>query len=103
MSRRIPQTPNSQIRSGFRSIWLRSRERAHALRAAHHCCERCGVKGRAKDTRNGPKQKLEVHHRDGIVDWDALVSLFRRRILPNPDRLEVLCPECHKKEHSDDR
>ena len=100
LNRRKDATPHSRIRSALRQVWLRSRERAAALKSAGHSCERCGVKGRAKDTRNGPRQVLNVHHKDGI-DWDGLTELIARRILHHPDRLEVLCPECHDKEHAE--
>jgi hypothetical protein len=39
-----------------------------------------------------------VHHRDGI-DWEALVDMVFARLLVDPSRLEVLCRECHGKEH----
>lgn len=99
MSRKLPSTPRSRVKNALRQVWLRSRERAAALKSAAHRCERCGVKGRAKDTRNGPAQKLEVHHRDGVPNWESLTDLVYRRLLCPPDRLVVLCPECHGEEH----
>lgn len=92
-------TPRSQIKNALRQVWLRSRERATALKAAKHSCESCGAKGRPKATRNGPACLLEVHHRDGIPNWDALVDLVYRRLLCHPDRLEVLCKPCHDSRH----
>jgi predicted HNH restriction endonuclease len=50
----------------------------------------------------GKEQKVEVHHADEI-NWDGLCDLIRERLLQTPDRLVPLCPECHKKEHSDAR
>jgi hypothetical protein len=43
----------------------------------------------------GREIKIEVHHRDGI-DWDFLIDEIFRVLLVNPDRLQVLCKDCHK-------
>ena len=99
MKRNLTTTPRSRVKNALRQLWLRSRERQAALKAASRSCERCGAKGRPKDTRNGPACKLEVHHRDG-VNWDGIIDLVIRRLLPHPDRLEVLCEKCHGEEHS---
>lgn len=98
MGKRLPHTPKSQIRNALRQLWLRSRERAAALRNAGHACEHCGAKFRAKTTRNGPACKGHVHHKDGI-DWDGITDLIAQRILHHPDRLQALCDECHGAEH----
>ena len=65
-----------------------------------YACEVCGKKGRAKDTKNGPKCVLHAHHIDGI-NWDGLVDLYRRRVLCPPDRLKIVCTDCHKEMHDD--
>jgi predicted HNH restriction endonuclease len=93
--RRKPITPKSQIRSALRQLWLRSRERAQAVKDAGRACERCHAKA---STARGREVSLEVHHRDGI-DWDGLADLIRQRLLPPADRLEVLCHRCHEEEH----
>ena len=93
--RKKPTTPRSRVKAAMRQLWLRSRERQAALKKAGRCCERCGVKA---STAKGHEQKLEVHHVDGI-NWDGLVDMFIRRVLPSIDRLEVLCPQCHDDEH----
>ena len=46
----------------------------------------------------GKEVKVQVHHKDGI-DWDGVVDLIFERVLVDPDRLEVLCLDCHDKEH----
>lgn len=95
MTRRLPSTPRSRIRSALRALWLRSRERAAALKREGYTCQRCGTKqSRAK----GREAKVEVHHIDGI-DWDGMIDLVIARILQTPDRLEVVCEDCHKAEH----
>ena len=94
MGRKLPYTPKSRIRSALRNVWLRSRERYAAIKREHNTCQRCGVKGsRAK----GREVKIEVHHIDKI-NWDGLIDLVRERLLHDPEHLEVLCKECHKKD-----
>ena len=95
-SRKLPTTPRTRVKNALRQVWLRSRERAACLKAAHHCCERCGVHA---SVAKGREQKLEVHHRDGI-NWDGIVDSVIRAMLPDPSRLETVCPECHAKEHA---
>jgi len=76
-------------------VWLRSRERAAALKREQYTCERCGKKqSRAK----GKEVYVEVHHRNRI-DWEGVVSLVIERMLPDPKELEVLCKHCHGEEH----
>lgn len=54
----------------------------------------CGVKqSRAK----GKEQKLHVHHKKGIGNWQRVVEVIREELLCDPDDLQVLCPECHYK------
>jgi len=99
MGKRLPHTPNSRITAAIRQLWLRSRERAAALKRTANCCEVCGVKAsRAK----GREVKLEVHHLDGI-DWDGVREFIRERVLQTPDRLQPLCTECHKEKHKEDK
>ena len=96
MAKRQPNTPRSQIRSALRQLFLRSRERSQALKNAGNCCEECGKKqSRAK----GREVYIEVHHREHVLNWDLLFEHIYRHLLCNPDELQVLCKECHKKEH----
>jgi predicted HNH restriction endonuclease len=95
MGRKLPHTPLSQIKSALRTVWLRSRERAAALKREKYCCERCGIK---QSMAKGRVVKVVVHHRKGI-DWGDVVQQVRARMLPDPSELEVLCVDCHKKEH----
>ena len=92
MGKKLMSTPRSRVRSALRQVWLRSRERAAAIKRESGCCQKCGMKqSRAK----GHEVKIEVHHLDG-VEWDLLVEEVYRRLLCSPDRLEVLCEGCHK-------
>jgi len=96
MGKRLPYTPNSQIRSALRRLFLRSREHSAAMKTARYCCARCGAKqSRAK----GREVYVRVHHKSG-VDWDGLFDDIRKRLL-NADDLEVLCVDCHDKEHAE--
>lgn len=93
MPRKKPITPNSQIRSSLRKVFLRSRERAAALKREGYCCERCGVK---QSKAKGKEVFVEVHH-DTCVNWDGLIDLVRERLLGGP--MTVLCRSCHDQEH----
>ncbi|MBI9081909.1 MAG: HNH endonuclease [Pseudodesulfovibrio sp.] len=97
MGKRKPETPRSKIKAALRMLFLRSRERAAALKAAGYCCERCGVK---QSTAKGREVKVEVHHKDGVLNWDEIYLAVYDHMLCDPGKMEVLCKECHKKEHS---
>ena len=91
MGKKQPNTPRSRVKHYLRLLWLRSRERAKALKDADYTCK-CGRKqSRAK----GKEVYVEVHHLKEI-DWEALIDLVFERLL-NPEK-EVLCKECHAKE-----
>jgi 5-methylcytosine-specific restriction endonuclease McrA len=80
-------------------LWMRSRERAAALKAANYCCADCGAK---QSKAVGKEVSLEVHHLDGI-QWDNIIRYIYRHVLPDPSRLQVLCKECHSKETAKQR
>ena len=94
MGKKLLTTPRSRVKSAIRQLWLRSRERAAAIKREHNTCEHCGVKG---SVAKGREVKIEVHHRDGILEWDKVIDYVFRHVLVSPDNLEVLCRECHKK------
>ena len=82
MGKRVEYTPYSKIVSGLRLIWMRSRERAKALKNANYCCENCGIK---QSKAKGKEVKVEVHHTFGI-DWTGIVDDIRQRLLQTLDR-----------------
>jgi 5-methylcytosine-specific restriction endonuclease McrA len=88
-----PITPQSQIKSALRQLWLRSRERASAIKREKNICQSCGKKG---SVAKGKKVKIEVHHIHGIDHWNNVVDAIRKNILVDPKNLEVLCKDCHK-------
>ena len=92
--KKLEYTPRSQIRSALRQLWLRSRERAAVLKASNYTCRECGVKqSRAK----GKEVKIEVHHQEGVCNWEKIFEIIYSELLCNPKMLRVLCPDCHKK------
>lgn len=86
------KTSKTHIVHMLRKLWLRSAERSFALKREGYSCEECGVK---KSMAKGKEQKIEVHHKEGIGNWDEVIEKIREQILCDPDHLEVLCPRCH--------
>ena len=89
------RTPNSKITQALRQLWMRSRERATALKSTGYCCAECGVK---QSVAKGKEVKLQVHH-DPLINWDGIRELVRARLLDVPQK--PLCKECHAKAHED--
>lgn len=96
MGKKLPTTPRSRVRQALRQLWLRSRERAACLKAHKHSCARCGVKS---SVAKGREVKLQVHHKNGIGNWEAVIDSIFEQILCAPELQEPLCLECHEKEH----
>jgi len=95
MGKKSKHTPRSRIRAALRNLWLRSRERADALKLSGKRCAHCGV----KETRaKGREVVLNVHHTDGI-DWEGIIDLIAERILQDETKYTVLCKGCHDQEH----
>ena len=99
MGKRLEYTPNSQIRSALRKLFLRSRERAKAIKRDGYTCQRCGAK---QSKAKGREVQVEVHHRNGVVNWDRLFEAVREYLLCSPDDMETLCSSCHQKEEHND-
>ena len=91
----MTRTRDVKIRSALRQLWLRSTERSQALKNSNYSCEQCGVK---QSKAKGKEQKIEVHHKKGILNWDKIFEAIQENLLCDPNDLECLCPECHKKE-----
>jgi predicted HNH restriction endonuclease len=94
--KKSPFTPNSRIRALLHLLFMRSRERASALKAGKYTCCKCGVK---QSKAKGKEQKVQVHHKKGVLNWEKLFLLVREYLLVDPSQMEVLCPKCHEKEH----
>ena len=94
MGRKLPYTPNSRIRSALRMLFLRSRERAQALKRDKYTCQKCRLKqSRAKDK----EAYVEVHHKKNICNWIALFRAIRKYLLCDPKHMVTLCKECHER------
>lgn len=92
MGKRLTTTPRSAVKAAIRQLWLRSRERAAALKRDGYTCVHCGKK---QSTAKGREQKVEVHHLNGI-QWENIIDYIFRHVLVDPAHLETVCPECHK-------
>lgn len=90
-----PITPKCRIKNMIRMLFLRSRERAAAIKLHANTCQKCQRKG---SVAKGREVKIQVHHPGGI-DWDGIADLLRERVLWPAERYEVLCKECHSSEH----
>ena len=90
------RTPHSRIRSALRALWLWSNERNAAVKREANTCQCCGKKGSAA---KGREVKIEVHHLDGVVNWQHLIEEIQRHLLCDPASLAVLCTDCHKQVH----
>lgn len=101
MGKRKRETPRSTIRAALRRLWLRSRERAEALRRTGYCCQNCGIKqSRAK----GKEISLEVHHVNHVsANIEQAIDAVYACLIHPADQLMPLCKDCHNKIHSDFR
>jgi 5-methylcytosine-specific restriction endonuclease McrA len=95
MGKKLPNTPRSKIRAALRQLWLRSRERAAALKRDGYTCQGCG---RKQSKAKGKEFAVQVHHKAGVIDWEELIDLmYKSGLLCQPEGLETLCKECHSK------
>ena len=78
----------------LRQMWVRSTERNEALKRDKYCCQDCGIK---QSKKKGFEVKVQVHHKEGILVWDEIIDLIQNSLLCDPDKLEVLCIDCHDK------
>lgn len=91
MGKRLPTTPRSRVRAALRQLWLRSRERASAIKRDKYTCQSCNHK---QSKAVGNEFKVEVHHING-VEWEHLINLVYEMLLCNPEHLVTLCADCH--------
>ena len=93
MGKRLSYTPRSKIRASLRQLWLRSRERAEAIKRDGYTCQRCH---RKQTKRKGKEFRVEVHHVEGIGNWDAVIDAIYKEILCDHKFLITVCKECHQ-------
>ena len=89
-----PNTPRSRVKNALRQVWLRSRERAEALKRDGYTCQKCGKK---QSRKKGNEVYVEVHHMLS-VNWDYIMDAVYDNLLINSEHLVTLCKECHKRE-----
>ena len=88
------RTSRARIKGMLRQMWLRSAERGTAIKRDGYTCQDCGIK---QSTKKGFEVKVQVHHKEGINNWDEIIDLIQDSLLCNPDKLETLCIDCHDK------
>ncbi|MDD5010441.1 MAG: HNH endonuclease signature motif containing protein, partial [Syntrophorhabdaceae bacterium] len=91
MGKRLPTTPRSRVRAALRQLWLRSRERAAAIKRDKYTCQMCN---RKQSKAKGKEFKVEVHHLDG-VRWEQMVDIVYEMLLCDPQNLLTVCEDCH--------
>jgi len=92
MGKRLPYTPNSKIKAALRRLFLRSRERGMALKRDSRSCCKCHAHA---SKAHGREVYVEVHHKDGVLNWQEVYRVIRQFLLCHPDHLETLCEKCH--------
>ena len=90
----MKRTSRAKIKGELRRIWVRSTERNEAIKRDKYTCQDCGIK---KSVKKGFEVKVHVHHKKEIEVWDEIIDLIMEHLLCNPDKLEVLCVDCHDK------
>jgi 5-methylcytosine-specific restriction endonuclease McrA len=93
MPKRLLTTPRSRVRQALRQLWLRSRERAAALKRDSYTCQSCG---RKQTKKKGAEFQVQVHHKEGIGNWEKIIDLLYEELLCSPDKMVSLCKDCHK-------
>lgn len=91
MGKRVPYTPTSIIKNHLRQLWLRSRERASALKRDNYSCTECGKK---QSKAKGREVFVQVHHVDNI-NWEQVIAYIRKHLLCDKNKLKTLCDSCH--------
>ena len=86
------RTPRSTIKGNLRRMWIRSRERATAMKRDNYSCCKCGIK---QSKKKGAEVKINIHHLEGIDVWDEIIDLITEQLLCDPDKLQTLCKNCH--------
>jgi len=89
-----PYTPNSKIKAALRKLWLHSRERSAAIKRDLYTCQCCGVK---QSRKKGMEVYVEVHHKEGILNWEEIYKVIRKYLLCSKDEMITFCKDCHKK------
>ena len=83
-----------RLRAALRQVWLRSPERAAALRRDGYTCQKCHSK---QSKAKGREFAVQVHHLEGIFDWaEVLDFIMASGLFCKKEYLITLCKKCHK-------
>ncbi len=89
------KTPRSRVKGMLRQIFLRSAERAVAIKRDGYTCVDCGIK---QSRKKGFEVKVQVHHKNTIDQhWQEIIDLIFKYVLCDPEDLETVCHDCHNK------
>ena len=86
------QTKKAVIVALLRRLFFWSRERASALKRDKHSCQVCGA-------RKKYGAKIACHHISGRIDFDKIIGVIRDELLVPPEKMIVLCKDCHASLH----
>ena len=64
------------------------------MKQAEYKCQDCGTK---QSMAKGKEVKLEVHHVNGIDNWEKIIQAVQQELLGG--ELRVLCKQCHEGVH----
>ena len=99
MKKKSSSTPRGRIRSAIRQLWMRSRERATALKSTKYSCSKCNVK---QSVAKGRIVKIQVHHEPAIdKHWKYILDYIAKHILESNQI--PLCVKCHKDLHEKEK
>jgi 5-methylcytosine-specific restriction endonuclease McrA len=87
-------TPKYKVYGQLRQIFLRSKERAYAIKRDGYTCQICH---RKQCKARGKEVQLNVHHLNPIGEtWKELQEIMFDKVLCRPEQLQTLCKECHR-------
>lgn len=85
----------SRIRQCLRLLWMKSPERAAALKRDNYTCQFPGC-NKKQSKAKGREIKVQVHHKDGIMDWDEIIDfILASGLFCGPEHLITYCEEHH--------
>lgn len=91
----MKRTTRSRIVSCLRQLWLRSPERAAAIKRDNYTCQIRGC-GKKQSRAKGREVYVQVHHKDGI-DWNGVADLILASgLFCGSEKLITYCKEHHR-------
>ena len=85
-----------RLRAALRQVWLRSPERAAALKRDNYTCQAPGC-NKKQSKAKGREVKVQVHHIE-LPNWDmAIDAVLACGLFCKKEKLITYDKECHKK------